>query len=175
MFSVFNRKFPTFIRLPQVFRYAKFVQKSKEELREELDNTRFKIVRDSITSAMKQKKCLSVPEWKSLTAQLKKHHLLSLRGGVFNQLVFSVLLSLPPPNDSVSNARSFVKAANLTFDLNVKRRFIELYAKKHAEVKLTEEEEKEIIEMLVLLISKIMIEIPSNYIDLFLLFCSLQM
>lgn len=153
MFSVFNKKIPTCIRLPQVFRYryAKFVQKSKEELREELESSRFKIVKDSITTALKQNKCLSVPEWKSLTAQLNKHHLLALRHGVLNQLVFTVLLALPPPNDSVSNARNFVEASNLSYDLNVKRRFVELYAKKHAEDKLTEEEEKEIIELLALL------------------------
>lgn len=150
MFSVVNKKFPTFIRLPQVFRYAKFVQKSKEELREELASSRFKIVKDSVESALKQNKCLSVPEWKSITAQLKKHHLLALQEGVLNQLIFTVLLALPPPNDSVSNARNFVEASNLTYDLNVKRRFVELYAKKHAEDKLTEEEEREIIELFVL-------------------------
>lgn len=150
MFSVVNKKFPTFIRLPQVFRYAKFVQKSKEELREELASSRFKIVKDSVDSALKKNKCLSVPEWKAITAQLKKHHLLALQQGVLNQLIFTVLLALPPPNDSVSNARNFVEASNLTYDLNVKRRFVELYAKKHAEDKLTEEEEREIIELFVL-------------------------
>lgn len=147
MFSVINKKIPTFIRLPQVFRYAKYVQKSREELREELESSRFKIVKDSITSALKQNKCLSVPEWKSLTAQFNKNHLLSYKGGDTNQLVFAALLALPPPNDSVTNARNFIEALNLSYDLNVKRRFVELYAKKHAEDKLTEEEEKEIIEL----------------------------
>lgn len=147
MFSVLNKRFPTFQRLPQVCRYAKFVQKSKEELREELDSARFKIVKDSITTALKQNKCLSVPEWKAITEELNKHHLMGSRHAVLNKLVFSVLLALPPPNDAVSNARNFVEASNLDYDLNVKRRFVELYAKKKAEDRLTADEEKEIIEL----------------------------
>lgn len=149
MFSVFTRKIPTFIRLQQVFRYAKFVQKSKAELREELENTRFKIVRESLTSAMKQKKCLSVPEWKLLTSDLNKNHLLTDRNSNLNRLVFAALLALRPPIDSLLNARNFIEACNLTYDLNVKRSIVELYAKKNAEDKLTDEEEKDLIELLV--------------------------
>lgn len=150
MFSVFSKKIPISIRLQQVFRYAKFVQKSKEELREELESSRFKIVKDSITTAMKHNKCLSVPEWKSLTAQFNKNHLLAYNNDHVNQLVFAALLALPPPNDALSNARNFIEALNLSYDLNVKRRFVELYAKKHAEDKLSAEEEKELVELLVL-------------------------
>lgn len=151
MFSVFTKKLPTFIRLQQVFRYAKFVRKSQEELREELENARFKIVKDSLASALKQKKCLSVPEWKCLTAQLNKNHLLAARNEYINRLVFAALLALPPPIDLLTNARNFIEASNLSYDLNVKRRFVEIYAKKHAEDKLTDDEEKELIELLVTL------------------------
>lgn len=149
MFSVFTKKCPTFIRLHQIFRYAKFVRKSKEELREELESSRFKIVKDSLTSAMKQKKCLSVSEWKSLTAQLNKNSLLVDQQKCMNRLVFAVLLTLRPPYDSLLNARNFIEASNLNYDLSVKRSIVELFAKKHAEDKLTDEEEKELIELLV--------------------------
>lgn len=149
MFSVFTKKFPTFIRIQQVVRHAKFVRKSKEELREELENSRFKIVKDSLVAAMKQKNYLSVPEWKSLTVELNKNYLLTARNDCINQLVFSALLALPPPIDLLTNARNFIEASNLSYDLNTKRRFIQIYAKKHAENKLTDEEEKELIELLV--------------------------
>lgn len=147
MFSVFSKKIPTFTRFHQVFRHAKFIRKSKEELREELQNSQFKIVKDSLTSAMKQKKCLSVPEWKSFAVELNKNTLLVNRP--INRLVFAVLLTLRPPYDSLTNARNFIEAHNLKYDLNVKRTIVELYAKKQAEDKLTGDEEKELIELLV--------------------------
>lgn len=150
MFSVFTKKIPAFIRLQQVSRYAKFVRKSKEELREELENSRFKIVKDSITSALKQKTCLSVPEWKALTTQLKGETVLATNTSHIDRLVFAVLLSLRSPCDSMKNARNFIEACNLNYNLNVKRTIVELYAKKQAEDKLSGDEEKELIELLVL-------------------------
>lgn len=149
MFSVLTKKIPTFIRLQQVFRYAKFDRKSKAELQEDLENTRFKTVQDSLTSALKRKKCLSVPEWKSLTSEWSKNYLLSDRNAFLNRLVFAALLTLRPPIDSLLNARNFIEASNLSYDLNVKRSIVELYAKKSSEDKLSDEEEKDLIEMLV--------------------------
>lgn len=170
MFSIFSKKIPTFIRLQQVFRYAKYVRKSKEEIREELESSRLKVVKDSIASAMKQKKCLSVSDWKSLTAQFNKNYLLALRNECVNRLVFSALLALPPPIDLLSNARNFIEASNLSYDLNVKWKFVEMYSKKHAIDKLTDEEEKELIELLVLYPSQYSMKIhvkKPNYIVFF--------
>lgn len=149
MFSIYRRNFPTFARLQQVFRYAKFTRKSKEELREELESSRFKIVQNSLASALRQKTSLSVSEWKSLTAQLNKNSVLADRNECMNRHIFSVLLKSRPPIDLLLNARRFIEARNLSYDLNVKRTIVELYAKKHAEDMLTDEEEQELIELLV--------------------------
>lgn len=150
MFSALSKKISTIKRVQQVFHYAKSVRKSKEELREELESARFKVVRDALTSALKQKECLSVSEWKSLTAELNKNSLLTDRKLSVDRLIFSVLLTFRPPIDSLLNARSFIEARNLSYDLNVKTSIVKLYAKKHAEDKLTDNEEKELIELLVL-------------------------
>lgn len=145
MFCALTKRNSTLIRFHQIVRHAKFVQKSREVLREELETKRFKIVKDALTSGMKQKKCLSVSEWKEVITQLKKNTVLICRSKDIDRLVFTVLLSLRPPHDSMLNARNFIEANNLSYDFNVKRSIIELYAKKHAEDRLSDEEEKELI------------------------------
>lgn len=136
------------IRFQSVFWYAKYVQKSKEEIQLELEAKRLNLVRTSIKSALKNKKFLSVPEWKTLTTELNtENHLRTVKN--LDRVVFSALLSLRPPNDSLQNARNFIEASNISNDLLTKRIFIELYAKKASETKLTDEEEKDLIQMLV--------------------------
>lgn len=136
------------IRFQQVFHFAKYVRKSKEELREELEKKRFDIVQSSIASVLKRRKCLSVSEWKKLVPELNSNQKLQ-SPTLVTRLVFAALLKLRPPNDSLQNARHFIEANDLKYDLALKRRIIELYAKKAAEDKLTDEEENELIQMLV--------------------------
>lgn len=153
MFIIPSIKLVRPIGFQQVFYYAKFVQKSREELKAELESKRFNLVRNAITSVLKRRKYLSVTEWKSLGTELQaENHLRTVPN--LNRVVFAALLSLRPPNDSLQNARHFIEATNIDQDLNVKRTFIELYAKKESEDKLTAEEEKDLIQMLVSNISK---------------------
>lgn len=149
MFSkIFSLKCVRPYQFQQVFRYAKYVQKSKEDLKLELENKRFNLVRDAVTSALKRRKSLSVSEWKSLDTNLKTDNLLRTTP-TLSRIIFAVLLSLRLPNDSLQNARNFIEACNIDYDLNVKRTFIELYAKKASEDKLTADEERDLVNMLV--------------------------
>lgn len=148
MFTKSALKFVRPTRFQSVFCFAKYVQKSKEEIQTELETKRFNLVRNSITSALKNKQFLSVPEWKTLATEMKtENHLRTIKN--LDRTIFSALLSLRPPNDSLQNARHFIEASNISHDLSTKRIFIELYAKKASETKLTDEEEKDLIQMLV--------------------------
>lgn len=148
MFKISSIKLVRPIWFQQVFRYAKFVQKSKDDIKAELETKRFDLVRNAITSVLKRKKFLSVKEWKSLTAEMQSEpHLRTVPN--LNRVIFAVLLRLRPPNDSLQNAKNFIAASNIDHDLNTKRTFVELYAKKASEDKLTAEEEKHLIQMLV--------------------------
>lgn len=135
-------------RFQQVCFYAKYVQKSKEELREEVEKSKLSFVRNTITSALKQRKYLSVPEWKSLGGELQKNIYFKSPDNA-KHYVFATLLSLRPPNDSMQIARNFIEAFDLKYDLNIKRSIIQLYAKKASEEGLTEKEENEINDMFV--------------------------
>lgn len=136
------------MRFQQVCFYAKFVQKTKEELREEVEKKKLSFVRNTITSALKQRKCLSVPEWKTLGGELQKNiHFKS--PNCAKRYVFDILLSLRPPNDSMQTAKNYIEAFDLPYDLNIKRNIIQLYAKKASEERLTDKEENELNDMLV--------------------------
>lgn len=148
----------------QAFGFAKYEQKSKEELAAEYKKKQFGFVRSCIRCALKKRKSLTVEEWKSLEADLKKYF---TNQHDFKGTVITVLRSLRPPKyDPMQNTRNFIEAhANNNLSLN--RTIIELYGNKAIKTKLTEVEEQELIESYVITcIFKIIIEICKKYIYL---------
>lgn len=148
MFVIFN-KFVKFRPIKQAFGYGKYVRKSQEELAEELRNKQNEILQSAITSALKNRKYLNVNEWKLLSDDLAKQNLFLRTPINLYKSVFKVLLNLRSPYDSMQNALNFIEANNIKNDLFLKQRMIQFYAKKATEVKLSEEEEKQLIEMYV--------------------------
>lgn len=136
------------IRTP-VLTYSKFAKlKSNEEREAELRQQRFNFVRTTITSTLKNRKCMPVSEWKECITELQKNPVFKDER-IIKIIIFDVLMSLRRPNDSMQNAKNVIESLNLKYDLGVKRTIIQLYAKKASEGKLSETEEKELIELLV--------------------------
>lgn len=133
----------------QIFRYAKFGPKSREEREAEAEAERIKMIRNSITSMLQRRQFLSVPEWKSLHLELQKLSPNFKNPSYLNRKIFNVLQNLRPPNDSMKNAQTLIEAFGIKYDLSLKRILIQLYAKKASEQKLNDKEEQELIELLV--------------------------
>ncbi|XP_031623922.1 uncharacterized protein LOC116341153 isoform X2 [Contarinia nasturtii] len=138
--------FEQFKTLKQVSHYAKYTRKwfikaalDKQQLQEQFD-----LVCGCVMSALKNRKSLSVSEFKKIEEELRSK-CNELKKMQFYQHVFNVLFTLRPPNDSIENAKSFVEAFNIKNDLNVKKNFIRLYTQKALEFELTEKEEKELV------------------------------
>lgn len=91
---------------------------------------------------------MPVSEWKSIVTELQKNADFKSKSSI-KPIMFAVLLSLHPPNDSLQNAKNFIESFNLEYDLGIKRLIIQLYAKKATKEKLTETEEHELLELLV--------------------------
>lgn len=119
--------------------------KSREEREAELQKQRIDFVRTSITSVLKNRKSLSVSEWKILVADMKTKTDI----GTMNRNIFNVLLGLRRPHDALQNGLNFIESQDMKHDLGVKRALIQFYAKKAGDTKLTETEAKHLLDMLV--------------------------
>lgn len=133
----------------QIVRYAKFGPKNRDEREAAVEAERFKTIRNSVLSVLKKRQFLSAPEWKTLQLELQKKDPQFKNAFALNQKLFRVILSLRPPHDSMQNAKALIEAFELKKDLSLNRIFIELYAKKASEQKLSTEEEQELIKLLV--------------------------
>lgn len=131
----------------QIIRYAKFGPKNREERLAVVHANRRKIIEDSLFSVLKKRKNLSVQEWKALQTELEIKEPTFKSSKVLKSAIFNVLMSLRPPNDSMANAKTLFEAFGLTNDIGLKQNYIQLYAKRAAEQQLTDEEEKELIEL----------------------------
>ncbi|XP_031628172.1 mitochondrial ribonuclease P catalytic subunit-like [Contarinia nasturtii] len=126
----------------QVSNYAKIFKLliSKEERAAKLQKERFELVRTCITSALKNRRSLSVSEFRTIESEMRSKSYHRIRDHIFD-----VFFTLRPPNDSMENARNFIEAFDIKDDLNITSKLIRLYAKKASESQLTEKEEQELI------------------------------
>lgn len=122
--------------------------KNKEERAAFIQQQRFDEIHKIITSALKQRKYLSVDEWKQLSSKFNTDSRNNIEMPL-RKRICDVLLKLGPPNDPVKNAQNFFKAFDVQSDLGTKRIFLTLYAKKAFLEKLSEQENIEILELLV--------------------------
>lgn len=136
------------LRFQRVCFHAKTLKETKGERRAEEEKSKLNFVRNTITSVLKERNYVSVPEWKVLGGELQKNNYFESPHSA-KHYVFAALLRLRPPNDSMQTARNFIEAFDLQYDLIIKRNIIQLYAKKASEQQLTEKEEKEINDLLV--------------------------
>lgn len=140
---MFKYSFNKCLRFSQALGYAKYAQAS--DLKPAYNELN-KSIRSSITLALKNRKILTVEEWKLLGNDLIIQYGFENQSK-FNRIVFGVLLNQRPPHDSIENARKFIEANNMKYNLYIQRTMIQLYVKKAAEQTLTETEERELIEL----------------------------
>lgn len=140
-----------FVRLrpiQQAFGYAKIKPKNRDEREAEYREKQINFIRSQITSALERRKSLSTTDWKSVVTELQKDG--NFKDSTkLNRYVFAAVLSLKPPHDSMQNARNFIEAFDIQYDLFIKRFIIQLYAKKASEAELSSKEEEEVIELYV--------------------------
>lgn len=146
--SVIN-KLTKFRSFQPIIRNAKFGPKNKEERHAAVEAERVKKIRNSLTSLLQRRPFLSVAEWKKLHTDLVAQDVVFKSSNYLKSKIFSVILNLRPPNDSMKNAKTLIEAFELEDDLPLKRTLIQLYSKKSSEQGLTDEEEQKLIELFV--------------------------
>lgn len=145
MFAIFRqiKFFENSKSFQQVFNYSKYAKKVKDC---NLEKEQFDLVYKCITSRLKNRKSLSVSEFKRVGVELNSK-CKDFKHNGFDH-VFNVLLTLRP-HDSLANAKNFADALNIHCGLRLKHIFIRFYVKKSSECKLTEKEEQELIGLFV--------------------------
>lgn len=121
--------------------------RSREEFLFLEKKQRIALIIDSIVPQLKDRRSLSVDEWKTLGTQIAKG--LDHRTNAVHCHVFDALLEIQAENDWVQNMKNYIQAFELPHDFLVKRALIRVYTKKATEQHLTEEEEQEIIKLFV--------------------------
>lgn len=142
MFTSFKNLFTPNV-VPRSIRYYQKVKPiNKVEYNQPNRTNRRHELCDALKTVLGTRKCLTVDEWKEFRSKAKIQKIISN-----DKDILTAIKSLDNSNDPLQIAESFVQAFDIDRDVTVNSTFIDLYAAKAAEGKLTQIEENDLIKM----------------------------
>lgn len=129
--------------VPRSIRHYQKVKPISKVEQNQLNRTnRRKELCDALETVLGTRKCLTFDEWREFRSSARVQKIISN-----DKDILTAIKTLDNSKDPLEIAESFVQAFDIERDVTVNGTFIDLYAAKAAEGKLTQTEEEDLIKM----------------------------